>query len=135
MSTAFSEEWAKAWGAALNASPEYQAAAATWEGSIAAVATDDAAPAAVFLDVWHGECRTARAATPDDVAQARFLLEAAPRAWRDLFEGRLAPVMGLMTGRIKVTRGELAALLPYTAAAKELIRLAGSIPTVYPDGW
>lgn len=136
MSIAFSDPWAKAWGHALKTSPEYQSAAATWEGSIAAVAVVDGTRfGAVFLDVWHGDCRIARAASDNDLVQASYLLEAAPSAWRDLFEGRLAPVMALLTGRIKVVRGDLATLLPYTAAAKELIRLAGTVPTEYPSDW
>lgn len=137
MSQVFSDDWARAWGTALSESSEYRAAASTWEGSIAAVATAESGLqlAAAYLDVWHGDCREARAASAGDIESATYLLDATPAAWRDLFEGRLAPVMGLMTGRIRVARGELAKLLPYAGAAKELIRLAGTVPTTYPEGW
>ncbi|MFN0179497.1 MAG: SCP2 sterol-binding domain-containing protein [Gemmatimonadales bacterium] len=135
MAIAFSDDWARAWGTTLAASPEYRQVAVTWEGSVAAVAGDEPNAPAVFLDLWHGDCRTARAATEADLASATYLLQAAPSAWRDLFEGRLAPVMALLTGRIQIMRGELATLLPYTAAAKELLRLAGTVPTEFPTGW
>lgn len=136
MAIAFSDDWARAWGRALNDSPEYRAAAMSWEGSIAAIATAERNPSlGVYLDVWHGDCRVARVATPDDVAGASYLLEGTPTAWRELFEGRLAPVLALVTGKIQLQRGELARLLPFSAAAKELIRLAGTLETEFPPGW
>jgi putative sterol carrier protein len=139
MPLAFSDAWARAWGDAINGSPVYRQSAATWEGSIAAVAaadSDGAAPRlAVFLGVWQGECRAARAATPMDLAEAAYVLEATPGAWRDLFEGRIAPLTALMTAKVRLTRGELARLLPYQTAAKELIRLATEVKTEYPPGW
>ena len=137
MPIAFSDAWARAWGDAINGSVAYREAAATWEGSIAAVATgpDDDPGSAVFLEVWHGECRIARTATLDDLAGATYLLEAPRGAWRELFEGRLGPVMALMTGKVRVSRGDLAALLPYGAAAKELIRLATEVEGEFPPDW
>ncbi len=138
MSTAFSNEWAVAWGDALNASPTYRAAAATWEGSIAtAVVPAPGAPplAAAFLDVWHGECRTARSASAADLATADYLIEGSPDAWRELLGGRLAPLMALLTGRIQLTRGELSKLIPFAGAAKELVGLAASIDATFPPEW
>ena len=136
MAIAFSDDWARAWGRALNESADYRQAAMSWEGSIAAVVTlEPNASLGVYLDIWHGECRIARAATPDDIAGASYLLGGTPTAWRELFEGRLAPVLALLTGRIQLARGDLARLLPFGAAAKELIRLAGTVDTEFPAGW
>jgi putative sterol carrier protein len=136
MPIAFSTEWAAAWGDALNASTVYREAAATWEGSIVVLATGPStAPRAAFLDVWHGACRAARAATTEDVASAAFVLEADPAAWRDLLTGKVAPMMGLLTGRIRLARGQLAKLLPYATAAKELVSLAATVDTVFPEDW
>ena len=134
---AFSGPWAEAWGDALNHSPSYRTAAATWEGTLvaAAVDADGTLMAAIYLDVWHGDCRQARAATAADLEAADFSLAAAPPAWRDLFEGRIAPVMALLTGRIQLTKGELTRLLPYGAAAKELMTIASTLETSYPAGW
>ncbi|MGE0441784.1 MAG: SCP2 sterol-binding domain-containing protein [Gemmatimonadales bacterium] len=138
MPNAFSDEWARAWGDALNASPEYAAAAATWEGSVAAAVVaepGDPPLAAVFLDVWHGQCRTARAAAPADLEEATYVIEAAPASWREVFSGRLAPLMGLMSGKLRIARGDLATLVPYAGAARELVRIAGTVPTDYPADW
>lgn len=137
MPPVFSDAWARAWGEAINQSEAYREAAATWEGPIAAVANepDGRGDLAVYLDVWHGECRAARSATEMDLAEAAYLLEACPSDWRQLFEGRVAPVMALLTGKLRVSRGPLAGLLPYAPAAKELMRLAAGVETEFPEGW
>lgn len=136
MITAFSNEWAEAWGAALNGSAVYRDAAAKWEGSIAVVATSaEGRIAAVFLDVWHGACRAARSATEADLADAAYILEADPSGWRAVLSGGLSPMMALLSGRVKLARGELARLLPFATAAKELVGLAAAVPTEFPVGW
>lgn len=133
---AFSEPWAHAWCAALNGSDAYQAAAATWEGSVAIVATNgNMLPAAVFLDLYRGQCRSARIASDADLADAAFVLEGTGAAWRDLLSGRQAPLMALMSGRIRLARGEIAQLIPHAGSARELVAIAGQIPTEFPTGW
>lgn len=137
MAIAFSDQWAQEWGAALNSSATYRDAAATWEGSIAVVATggSEGPAAAVFLDVWHGQCRGAREATSTDLAGADFVLEASPAAWKQILGAQVSPVMALLTGQVTLARGELTRLLPYTAAAKELVQLAGTVDTQFPPSW
>jgi putative sterol carrier protein len=133
----FSDAWARAWGDALAASETYRTAAAAWEGSVALVAAGPALPepAAVFLDLWHGECREARRATEGDLAGVAYLLEAEPGVWRELFESRQSPVMALLTGRLRLVRGELAQLLPHAGSAKELLALAETIEGEFPSTW
>jgi hypothetical protein len=40
-----------------------------------------------------------------------------------------------MTGKLRLTRGSLVALLPYAAMARELIRLAVEMNASIPGGW
>lgn len=136
MPLAFSSPWARAWCAELNASATYRTAAAAWEGSVAlAAAASGATLGAAFLDLWHGECRAARAATPEDLAAATYVIEADPATWRSLLGGALSPVAALLTGRLRLARGQLAALLPHAQAAQELLRLADRIETLFPEDW
>jgi putative sterol carrier protein len=135
---AFSTEWALAWCGALNASAEYRSAAADWEGSVALVMTADAAAGVpdsrgVYLDVGRGACNGARTADAADLDAAAYVIEAAPDVWRDLLTGRAAPLMALMTGRLRLTRGSITALLPFAGAARELVASASSIPVRFPD--
>ena len=128
---AFSEAWAAAWGRALNASEGYRRAAARWEGSVVLRQADDGR--GVFLDLWHGDCRAARLASTADGEAAVYVLEATRADWRELMTGRLAPILALMTGKLRLAKGDLMALVPYAAAAGALIGIAGTIETSFPE--
>lgn len=129
----FSDGWARAWCAALNASEGYRAAARNWEGVVALVMNGGETARAAVIDSAAGICRTARAADAADLASAAYVFEGGPQVWREVFTGQLAPVMALMTGRLKLSRGSLAALMPHAAAARELLAAAGTVPVAFPD--
>jgi putative sterol carrier protein len=131
----FTAEWAHAWCRALNASATYREAGAEWEGDVVLVMTADGdVPArAIRLDLHHGECRGARIASDDDRENARYVMEAAPDAWRDLLSGRTPPLMALMTARLRLTRGNLSALLPFAGAARELVAAAVAMDSAFPE--
>lgn len=132
----FSGEWATACGAALNENPAYREAARNWEGAVLLqLASAEGAEGAqmVYFDLWHGECRAARAATPEDEALARYVMSGTAGAWQQVLTGKVAPLMALLTGRIKLTRGALAELLPHVNAAKELVLTFATVPATYPD--
>lgn len=132
----FSGEWATACGAALNENPAYREAARSWEGAVLLqLASAEGAEGAqmVYFDLWHGECRAARAATPEDEALARYVMSGTAGAWQQVLTGKVAPLMALLTGRIKLTRGALAELLPHVNAAKELVLTFATVPATYPD--
>lgn len=131
----FSDEWAAVWAARLNASATYRTAAAAWEGAVVLeIAGEAGRPArAVFLDLWHGACRAARAATPADHAAAEYLFRGGESSWREVLGGRLAPVTALLTGRLTLVRGNLAALLPFATAVRELLASAATFETAFAD--
>lgn len=138
MSEVFSLPWAEAWARQINDSEAHRQAARTWEGGIVFCTGDPGAPGAraVFLDLWHGDCRTARTAGQPEWEQARFVIQAPLATWREVLGGRLAPITALMTGRLKLTKGNVAALLPFVAAARELVNAAAHVEgTTFPgDG-
>lgn len=131
---AFTAAWAAAWCRALNESAAYRSAGAKWEGDVVLVmhGEGDAPERAVHLDLHHGECRGARLASPADIAGARYVMEAGPATWRELLSGRTAPLMALMSGRLRLTRGELAALVPFAGAASELVAAAVAMNSEFP---
>lgn len=131
----FSAAWAAEWARRLNASEAYRAAAATWEGAVVlqiALPEGQAGPA-VFLDLWHGECRQAREASPADLEAARFVISGNEAAWRGVLSGQASPVMAVLTGKLRLVRGEVAALLPYANAARELLASAADFETAFPS--
>jgi putative sterol carrier protein len=136
----FTHEWASLWADSINANQSYKKAAATWEGAIGMIMTPDSAmgiPAEriVIADLWHGDCRGARAATAAELEETPYLISAEPAAWRSVLDGKTDPIVGLMGGKLKLAKGGLFALLPYAKAAKELVRSAIGVETSFPDGW
>ncbi len=123
-------------GAALNQNAAYREAARSWEGAVLLRLTPAGGPEdarLVYFDLWHGECRAARAATPADEALARYTMSGTAAAWQQVLTGGIAPLMALMTGRIRLTKGALAELLPHVHAAKELVLTFAAVPATYPD--
>jgi putative sterol carrier protein len=131
----FSSAWAEAWGEELNRSDRYRQSASGWEGAIAFVLGTDPASGftesrRVWLDLHHGACRQARTATEEDLAQAPFVLSAPAGVWRRVLAGDLEPVLALMSGKLKLEKGSLAKILPFTLAAKEMVAAAGRVESL-----
>jgi putative sterol carrier protein len=133
----YSDDWAKAAAGVIASSESYRSAARTWEGSM--VFTLQADPSlgvpenrSVFFDLWHGECRDGRSATPADLEAATYIISADAFTWRQVMEGKLEPIAGLMRGKLKLARGNMAVLARYVLAAKELVRAATQVETEFP---
>jgi len=136
----FSEAWAQAWGEQMRCSSAYRGAAAKWEGAVVLVMEADAGlgvpvERAVCADLWHGDCRRSGEASPAERAQAAVVLVAGARTWRDVLEGRTDPVVGLMSGALRLERGSIAALFPFTSAAREMVAAARQVEASFPAGW
>lgn len=134
----FSAEWAGAWGEALRANEDYRRAASSWKWPL--VLTMSAAPEAglpeeraVYLDLFHGDCREARVDTAADVAAVPYIISADPATWKRVLEREIEPLSGLMRGKLKLAKGSLTALIPYVSAAKEMVLAATRIGTLFPD--
>jgi putative sterol carrier protein len=132
----FSDAWAMACSLVLNQNIAYREAAATWEGALLLHMSPEPGGSderRVFLDLWHGECRAARAAAPADETEARYVLTGSISSWRLVLTGRVPPLVAIMTGRLRLTKGSLVELIPYIGAAKELVSTAASVEAVFPD--
>ncbi len=127
----FSEDWARTWAEELRSSDAYREAAATWEGSLALVMTGDGGDKAVFVDLWHGECRGARRAGEEDRDNADFVIAADTETWKQVLGGQIEPIYGVMSAKLKLERGSLATLVPQVKAAKELVAAAARIDTAF----
>jgi putative sterol carrier protein len=136
----FTDDWAQLWSDSINANENYKKAATKWEGAIAMVMTPDAdmgipEERMVIADLWHGDCRNAKAADVAELEDAPYLIKAEPVAWKSVLAGKTDPIVGLMGGKLKLAKGSLFALLPYAKAAKELVRSAIDVDTSFPEGW
>ena len=132
-----SEEWLQAYRDAINASDDYRRLGADWEGDITYVIQaepDKGVPQDVcaWVDLWHGQCRDVRIVSIDEGERARFVIMAPYSRWKQVLRGELDPVRGMMQGKLKL-RGDLPTIAAARDAAHELVRLAGTIPTRFPD--
>ena len=132
-----SDEWIRTYGERINASPEYQEAAATWEGAVAFVfeaEPDRGVPEdlCAYLDLWHGECRGARMVDPEEGGRAPYVIRAPYSRWKEVLRGDLDPVKAMMQGKLKV-RGDLPTIVRHVRAANELVHLTMQVPTEFLD--
>ena len=131
------QPWFDAFVEEVNASEEYRVAAADWEGDIAFLVEaepDKNMPADVwgYLDLWHGACRSGGVVERRDGERAAYVIAAPYTRWKDVVQGDLDPVRGMMQGKLKV-RGDLPTIIRYVRAANELVRLTGEVDTTFPD--
>ncbi|HJV04878.1 MAG TPA: SCP2 sterol-binding domain-containing protein, partial [Actinomycetota bacterium] len=85
-----------------------------------------------WLDLWHGECRDGKVVSPQEGEKARFVIRAPYSRWKEIIRGRLDPIKGMMTGKLKL-RGDLPTIVRYVKAANELVNLAQTVPTEFAD--
>lgn len=136
MPTFPTDEWVRAYVDAINASEAYARYARGWEGDVVIeiqAEPDKGVPddVHVLLDLWHGRCREGGSVDGERAARAEFLVRAPYSRWRQLIEGDLEPVKGLMQGKLRV-RGDLAKILRYVKATQELARLTRAVETTFP---
>ncbi len=133
-----STEWLDEYVAQINASAEFEDAARTFEADIAFVF--EAEPArGVPADVWclatfgGGKCRTARYdVDPSAASGATFVIRAPYSRWKDVIQGRMDPIEGMLDGDLVVT-GHLPTLLKYVRATDELVNLAAKVSSSFAD--
>jgi putative sterol carrier protein len=135
---AFTDEWAKEWAKHLNRNENYRKLAATWEWPLVLRVEKDESVGleedrAIYLDLWHGQCREARAATEEDLENAPYIISADPYTWKMILERKLEPISTLMRGRLKLVKGDLSTLSGYVMAAKSLLEDALKVDTEIPE--
>ena len=123
----FSDSWAKACQVELNASAAYREAGATWEGAVAFIRQDAAGDRGVYVDLWHGECREARAMMDGDMDRTPYVIRGDEAAWTQVLGGDLDPLLALATGRLKLVKGSLGALAFHIRSARELVAAASRV--------
>jgi putative sterol carrier protein len=137
MATFPSDGWMSIFREHINGSDDYREAASDWEGDISFVfeaEPDKHVPTDLWawVDLWHGRCRAARMVEPEEGGKARFIIRAPYSRWKDVLEGDLDPVKGMMQGKLKVL-GDLPAIIRYARAANELVHITTTVPTEFLD--
>ena len=131
------DPWFQEFVAVINASDRYREAAADWEGDIAfqiEAEPDKGVPQTVWgwLDLWHGACRSGGVVDEVKGAASRYVIAAPYSRWKEVMQGDLDPIRGMMQGKLRV-KGDLPTIVRYVNAANELVHLTGTIDTQFPD--
>src|SRR5204862_2555052 len=107
----------------IRVSAARSAAAATWEGDLSYVIEaepDKNLPENVWywMDLWRGECRGGKETTPEEGAEARFIIRAPYSRWKQVIKGELDSVKGMLQGKLKL-KGNWPAIIRHVKAANE----------------
>lgn len=130
----FSEEWAQAYREAINNNKGYYNASTRWEaGALSFIMK--ASPrhgfprdSAVWLDLHKGVCRAAKSIQPQEAERlSAFVIEGDYATWMDVLGGRAQPLVMIMRGKLRLKKGSITRLLPFTQSAQELIHSAQAI--------
>jgi len=126
-----SDEWIKELSTRLNASEAYAQAAATWEGDNIFVVLPDAnypGTTYLYINLQHGKASDARQLASLDEQKALFTTSAPFNTWRRVLEGRLDPIQGMFSGKLKLV-GSMAQVQRTPKATYEMVKVAAQIET------
>ena len=126
-----SDAWIKELSDRLNESASYERSAKDWEGDfVFIVEPDEAYPdsAYLFLGLRHGKSTGAALLESEDEREAEFTIRAPYGVWRKVIEGKLDPIRGMMTRRLKLS-GNMVKIMRYPKAAQEIISCCAEVPT------
>ena len=124
-----SDQWIKELSAQLNASESYAQAAATWEGDNIFVVLPDADypdTTYLYINLQHGKASDARQLSSLDEQKALFTTSAPFNTWRRVLEGRLDPIQGMFSGKLKLV-GSMAQVQRNPKATYALVKVAAQI--------
>ncbi len=124
-----SDEWIKELSKKLNASASYAQVAASWEGDNTFIILPDADYADtvyLYINLQHGKASDARQLSSLEEQKALFTTSAPFNTWRRVLEGRLDPIQGIFSGKLKLI-GSMAQVQRNPKATYELAKIAGQI--------
>jgi putative sterol carrier protein len=130
-----SDEWIKAMAVEVNQSEAYAKSAAKWEGDFYFVCEPGpglAETVTLYIDLWHGEAKSANAMDDESVKEPEFVIRAPLNTWRRVIEKKLDPIQGMITGQLKL-KGTMSKIMRFPKAAADLVNCATKVPTEFPS--
>jgi putative sterol carrier protein len=130
-----SEEWIQALGQEMNKSTDYRNAAKNWEGDFYFIIEPEGSlkeKVIYYMDLWHGECRSASIITNEEEKTPKFRMSASLSKWRRVIEKKLDPIQGMVTRQLKL-QGNMMQIMKQPKAALEMVNCCTLIPTEFPE--
>jgi putative sterol carrier protein len=126
-----SDRWIKELSSRLNQSESYERSAKDWEGDFMFVVEPDEAyedTAYLFLGLYHGKSSDAAMVAGENDRETEFVIRAPFSAWRRVIEGKLDPIQGMITKKLKLS-GNMMKIMRYPKAAQEIVACCAEVPT------
>jgi putative sterol carrier protein len=129
-----SDVWIKALMEELNKSDVYLEAAKNWEGDFYFIVEPGGKlekQAVLYMDLWHGKCRSAYLVADPETLKPSFRLSGAVANWKRVMTKQMDPMQAMMTGQLKL-HGNMVMVMKNVRAAKELVEGCTRVPTDFP---
>ena len=130
-----SDDWVAELKVQINSDQEYAEAARTWEGDfnfyVEGIPGVDKTPV-IYLDLWHGQCRSAHFSNADSAQPAAFKVSGPLANWKRVITKQIGPIPALVSGQLKV-HGNLTLILRYVRATQQLVECATRVDTEFPN--
>lgn len=132
----FTPEWVALFEKMIQEDAEYREAAKDWEGTV--VLHVEAAPdygldvdLYIFMDLWHGDCRSVRIVPPDTGEAGDFVITGSLERWTQVGKKELDSTKGMMQGKLKL-KGDLPTIVRAVRASQRLTDLSAEVGGKYP---
>lgn len=126
-----SDAWIKELSSQLNESESYERSAKDWEGDFLFIVEPDEAydhTTYLYLGLRHGKSTGAATVGSEGERETEFVIRAPYSTWRQVIEGELDPIQGMMTKRLKLS-GNMMKIMRYPKAAQEIVACCAEVPT------
>jgi putative sterol carrier protein len=134
--TYFTPEWAALYEKIIQGDADYREAAKTWEGTV--VLHVEAAPefgvnfdVYVFMDLWHGDCRSIRIVPQETGEAGDFVITGSLERWTQVAKKELDSTKGMMQGKLKL-KGDLPTIVRAVRASQRLTDLSADVGGFFP---
>jgi putative sterol carrier protein len=124
-----SAEWLKELETKLNTDARYAEIAKNWEGDLAyEIEADDKLKTkmVLYLDLWHGKCRSIDANYDLSKGKPAFILTAPYAIFAKVLLGQLDPMQAMLTRKLNVT-GSMAVMMRSVPTVLDFVRCAKEI--------
>jgi putative sterol carrier protein len=115
----------------LNSDARYAQIASKWEGDFAFViepSGDLTQPVFIYVDLWHGTCRSGRLLSGLQDNTAAFTMTATYEDIKKVLTGKLDPMQALMIRKLRL-HGSMAYMMRNTPTVLDFVRCAREITT------
>jgi len=126
-----SDAWTKELSRRLNESDSYERAAKDWEGDFLFIVEPDEdydQTTYLYLGLYHGKSPDAAVVESEDDREVEFVIRAPYGTWREVVEGELDPIQGMMSRRLRLS-GNMMKVMRYPKAAQEIVACCAEVPT------